>query len=82
MAWSGPAFTVVRVWLQDPRVDNVNDNPDTKFDETQIYNFLPHFMKLVCNVDGTVSKLTYTDAACSGPEQNDQVVTRALLQAM
>ena len=70
------------VCIEDPRVDNVNDNPDTKFDERQIYNFLPHYMKLVCNADGSLSKLTYTDAQCMGPEQNDQVVTRNLLQAM
>ena len=70
------------VCIKDPRVDNVNDNPDTKFDERQIYNFLPHYMKLVCNADGSLSKLTYTDAQCMGPEQNDQVVTRTLLQAM
>jgi len=25
-------------------VDNLNDNPDTAFDETQIYNFLPQYM--------------------------------------
>jgi hypothetical protein len=70
------------VCIEDPRVDNVNDNPDTKFDEREIYNFLPHYMKIVCNADGSLSKLTYTDAQCSGPEQNDQVVTRNLLQAM
>ena len=70
------------VCIKDPRVDNVNDNPDTKFDERQIYNFLPQYMKLVCNPDGSLSKLTYNDAECRGAEQNDQVVTRNLLQAM
>ena len=32
------------VCIKDPRVDNLNDNPDTAFDETQIYNFLPQYM--------------------------------------
>ena len=70
------------VCIKDPRVDNVNDNPDTKFDERQVYNYLPQYMKLVCNPDGSLSKLTYTDAHCTSAEQNDRVVTRNLLQAM
>jgi hypothetical protein len=70
------------VCIKDPRVDNLNDNPDTKFDERQVYNFLPHYLKLVCNPDGTLSKETYTTADCMGAEQNDQVVTTNLLQAM
>ena len=66
------------VCIKDPRVDNVNSTP-TQFDEREIYSFLPHY-GVVCNPDS--SKLTFTDAQCMGPEQNDQVVTRNLLQAM
>ena len=64
------------------RVANLNDNPDTKFDEHRIYSFLPKYMKLECNADGTVTKLTYNDASCSGPEVDDQTVTTQLIQAM
>ena len=32
------------VCIKDPRVDNLNDNPDTAFDETKIYSFLPQYM--------------------------------------
>ena len=35
--------------FKDPRVGNINDNPDTKFDETKVYNYLPQYMKMVCN---------------------------------
>ena len=64
------------------RVANMNDDPKTKFDEHHIYNFLPKYMKLECNADGTVTKLTYNDAQCSGPEVDDQTVTTQLIQAM
>ena len=37
------------VCFKDPRVGNINDNPDTKFDETKVYNYLPQYMKMVCN---------------------------------
>ena len=70
------------VCFKDPRVDNISDDPKTKFDETQVYNYLPKYMKLVCNVDGSVSKLTFNDERCMTAEVNDVQVTSDLLQAM
>ena len=70
------------VCFKDPRVDNMNDDPHTKFNEHTVYSFLPKYMKLVCNPDGTVSKLTYADKSCLGAEVDDQTVTRNLLDAM
>lgn len=70
------------VCFKDLRVDNINDDPDTAFNEHLVYNYLPKYVKMVCNADGTVTKLTYNDKTCTGPEVDDQTVLRALLDAM
>ena len=55
----------------NPALDNLVDDPDTPFDETSVGRYMPGYMKLHCNDDGTVTVRHYHDDVCNPRAQAD-----------
>ena len=59
------------VCQDDPALDNLIDDPKTPFDETSVGRYMPGYVKLHCNDDGTVTVRHYHDDVCNPRAQAD-----------
>ena len=65
----------------NPALDNLIDDPDTPFDETSVGRYMPGYMKLHCNDDGTITIRHYSNPTCLGHETDYGASMQRLMNA-